>query len=226
MFAALGAFLVWRLPDLTHGHAVGADIVIFLCWMALGLVPIFKEVSLLGLKFKAYVKEAKKEIKDEIAKLQVDLRNAVDVRANVSPQFVFPAPPPDQALPQLEEMIKATIDRALAQRGGSPALLQDQAVAPLDETTAFLVSIRRELEIQLRRIAEGRGVAPARPAAGVQLLRRLTEAQVIEPALANAVREVYAICSPAVHGESVSDAQVGFVRDVGPRLVATLQGLK
>jgi hypothetical protein len=126
----------------------------------------------------------------------------------------------------LEEVIKATIERALSQRaGGTAAVKEDQAVPPLDDTTAFLFSIRRATEIELRRIGEGRGIVTARPAAGLQLLRRLADAQVIEPALASAIREVYAICSLAVHGERVTSAQVGFVRDVGPKLVAALRSL-
>ncbi len=44
-------------------------------------------------------------------------------------------------------------------------------------------------------------------------------------AIAHAIREVYAICSPAIHGEPVSDAQVAFAEDVGPELVAALKAI-
>lgn len=48
----------------------------------------------------------------------------------------------------------------------------------------------------------------------------------ISPNLAHAVREVYSVCSAAIHGEDVSDNQVQFVRDVAPELLAALEAVR
>ena len=52
------------------------------------------------------------------------------------------------------------------------------------------------------------------------------QAGIIEEPLYNAIREVYAVSSAAVHAEDISDAQVKFVRDVGPQLVAVVKALR
>jgi hypothetical protein len=59
----------------------------------------------------------------------------------------------------------------------------------------------------------------------LQSVRALAQAAVIEPALDGAIREVYAVSSAAIHAEDVSQAQVNFVREVGPQLLATLSVL-
>jgi hypothetical protein len=41
----------------------------------------------------------------------------------------------------------------------------------------------------------------------------------------NDIREVYSVCSPAIHGEPITEAQVSFVRDVAPELIAALRAI-
>jgi hypothetical protein len=48
----------------------------------------------------------------------------------------------------------------------------------------------------------------------------------MEPRLDHAIREVYAVCSPAIHGEPVTQAQIDFVKDVGPELIAALRSIE
>jgi len=59
----------------------------------------------------------------------------------------------------------------------------------------------------------------------MQLVRALTQSGIIEPALEHAIREVYAVASPAIHAETVTPAQIAFVRDVGPSLVGALRAI-
>jgi len=46
--------------------------------------------------------------------------------------------------------------------------------------------------------------------------------ELLHPNIANAIREVYSVCSPAIHGEPVTVAQVNFVRDVTPQIIEAL----
>jgi prophage antirepressor-like protein len=48
----------------------------------------------------------------------------------------------------------------------------------------------------------------------------------LEPSLGNVIREAYAVCSPAIHGEPATEAQVEFVKDVGPQLAAALRTIQ
>ena len=47
--------------------------------------------------------------------------------------------------------------------------------------------------------------------------------ELIAPQMGNAIREVYSVCSPAIHGEEVSSAQVDFVRNTAPELIPALE---
>jgi hypothetical protein len=98
----------------------------------------------------------------------------------------------------------------------------------IDPDVSFLFAIRHSMEKKLRRIASTRQIATEsrRPLPVVQITRMLAGAGLLEPHLESAIREVYAVCSPAIHGEPVSDAQVRFVREVGPELVAALEAIR
>lgn len=226
----LTAFLYRRYPDLAAGHAAPADIVVFVIWVALLLAPLFAEVSLLGITLKQELDELKGFVSAQVADIRNEVRNAVDIRATFSPHFTLPAPASDAQLPDLEARIKSALAAELAAHGLRPVQPRSPLVAPDDVT--FLFSARYNIERELRRIAEGRRVVAAieqparRPLTIVQLTRQLTESELIEPRLAHAIREVYSVCSPAVHGEPVSPAQVSFVREVAPELVATLRAIQ
>lgn len=219
------AYLRARYPDLVAGQAVPADIVGFVVWLALLLAPVFHEVEILGFKFKREVQKLREEVKSELSAVRSEIRNAVDIRPTFSPQFNMPTVPPDSQLPALEERVKAAVTEALEARGkGRPEVLPTDL--QVNDDLMFLFATRYAIEREVRRIArdwrvEGYG---RRPAGVTQLVRELVNAQIIDPRLEHAIREVYAVSSTAIHAsEDVSEAQVQFVRDVAPELVATLR---
>jgi hypothetical protein len=221
----LSAFLYFRYPDLISGKSTPADIVVFIIWVALLLAPLFKEVSLLGITLKQEIEELKGFLVTQVSDIRSEVRNAVDVRTTFSPHFTLPMPAADSQLPELETRIKAVLSDAFAAQG-----LKASPVAPalpIPEDVSFLFATRYNIERELRRIVQTRELfAESRRSVPVfQLARFLTESEVIEPRLANAIREVYAVCSLAIHGEAVSKAKVSFVKDVGPDLVAALKAI-
>lgn len=113
----VSAYLIARCPDLLTSRAAPADIIVFLVWVALLVVPIFQEVELFGLRFKQEVQKLKEELKTEIHSVRAELRNAVDVRTTFNPQITIPAPPPDSQLPDLETRVMAAVAEALAAHG-------------------------------------------------------------------------------------------------------------
>ncbi|NMY24773.1 hypothetical protein HBO19_02140 [Pseudomonas sp. WS 5021] len=228
--AALTYFLYNRYPDLTKGHASHADIVVFIIWIALLLAPLFNEVSLFGLKLKHEIDELKGFVSAQILEIRSDVRNAVDVRTTFSPHFNLPLPAADAQLPDLEVRIKSALNDALAAHGVPLPPPPAPITAPDD--TAFLFAARYNIELEMRRIAEELQIDTSdtsrqRKIISVQQLARyLSESNLIEPRLVSAIREVYSICSYAIHGEPVSEAQLAFVHELAPELVATLKAIR
>jgi hypothetical protein len=196
--------------------------VLFLLFVALFLAPVFTELSLLGIKFKTQVKE----LKEEVAGLRSDIRNSIDVRTQINPVFNTLAPPPDSQLPALEGRLRAVLTEVLREYGidRPPRALDMPSVS---DDVLYLFNARFHIEKELRRILSDR-TAPderRRPVPVFQIARTLASEGLLDQRLAHVVREVYAVASPAVHGEPVSSAQVAFVRDVAPELIATLRAI-
>lgn len=225
LIALLTWFLSTRIQDARAGHATAADSLVFAVWIALLLAPLFSEVELLGVKLKQEVEKAKEDIKREIVSLKTEITSAIEVRTNVSPNFYL-APPADAQLPTLEAQIKRVLDRYDVPRAPQPLDERVYAEAAADGDVLFLMTTRRDLEVELRRIVRERQLSNTdRPVAGMQLARTLGQAEIVDHELLKAVREVYAVCSPAVHGEPVSPAKVDFVRDIAPSLIAALRAI-
>jgi hypothetical protein len=221
----LTAYLYQRYPKLSAGEAVPADIVVFVIWVALLLAPLFNEVSLLGVKLKQHVEELKSFVSAQVSEVRNDVRSAVDVRATFSPHFNIPAPAADSQLPELEKRIKAAVSDALELHGIQAPPPPAQIPVPGD--VSFLFATRYNLEKELRRIGEARDLFGGlrRPVPVIHLAKALVQAELLEPQLSHAIREVYSVCSPAIHGEPVTEAQTAFVRDVGQELIAALRAI-
>jgi len=229
LIGLLTSYLYQRYPELIAGRAAPADIVVFVIWVALLLAPLFAEVSLLGITLKQELDDLKGFVSTQVGDIRSEVRNAVDIRTTFSPHFTLPAPAPDAQLPDLEARIKSALSDALAAHGLRAVPATSPLVTPDD--VAFLFAARYNIERELRRIAEGRQVTSGiaslarRQPTIFQISRYLMEAELLEPQLASAIREVYSVCSPAVHGEPVTEAQVSFVREVAPELVAALRAI-
>jgi hypothetical protein len=226
----LTSILTWvlylRFPDLVAGHAAAVDVFFFGVWTALMLMPLFNEVSFLGIKFKQEVEALKTFVATQVGDIRSEVRNAVDVRTTFSPQIMIPSPVSDAQLPELEARIKVAVSEALSAHGlKSEGVSSAPIEAPSDVT--FLFATRYSIEKELRRVATARlRISDNRPVPVFRLGRTLVDAGLIEPRLEHAIREVYAVCSPAIHGEPVTKAQMDFVRDVGPELVAALRAIE
>ncbi|UTW09325.1 hypothetical protein [Pseudomonas benzenivorans] len=212
------AFLIFRLDNIHAGHAQFADVVVFLVFICLWMLPLVAEVNMLGIHLKNEIEEIKREV--------ASVRNSVDVRNSFSPQLIFPQPPSEEELPGLREEVRAAVSQALRE-AGSAATSTTSGNLSVSEAAHFLFGVRYNLELQLRRIYEENINDPReRYASVIAYLRLLVRSEVISPNLAHAIREVYSVCSAAIHGEDVSENQVQFVRDVAPELVAALEAVR
>lgn len=223
----LSCFIYQRYSALTAGQGTNVDIVAIVIWIALLLAPLFKEVSIFGITLKQEVKKLKKFVATQVSEIRSDIRNAVDVRTTISPQIVLPPPPSDSQLPELEKRIKSAVSDALASHG----LEEIEGVVPdisVSDEISLLFAIRHNIEKEIRRIVPPYGPAPhsRRPLPVLRCLEVLHTAGLISAGMVQAIREVYLVCSPAIHGDPVTPAQVSFVKDVGPQLISALRALE
>lgn len=217
-----------RYDSIMSGAATATDIVIFLILIALLAIPLFQEVSLFGVSFKKEIENLKSEFEKQI----ISLKSVIQSTINIYPSI----PPPDSELPSIEERIRPVLEQVLKEQGIQKPVptLKDFTIP---DNTIYLISVRYTIEQELRRIwkqwQETRWELSAwsgqvveeqeRPKSIFQITRSLDELGIITPELSNAIREVYRVCSPAIHGEAISQTAIGFVRDIAPELIAILK---
>lgn len=157
--------------------------------------------------------------------LRNELQNTIDIRSQFNPQFTLQMPAPDGQLPHIEEQVRSAVQNAMNQYGIQRTTVESEV--SVSETENYLFGVRHNIERELRRIYGQRFPDDNRRryTSVVSISRVLTNYEVLSPDLANAIREVYRACSAAIHSEEVTDAQVGFVRDVAAELISTLRAI-
>src|ERR1700740_1300839 len=221
LIALLTFFLFQRYSDLVEGRAAPSDVFVFSVWAALVLVPLFHELNLFGTEVKQEVRELRFEFKSELVNLRSQIRSTAEAQARA--QLV---PLPDAELPALEKRAQVAVKKTI-QQYGSPYEASLTSPISVDDYTQTLFEARYSIERELRRIAAARlgisGEGNPRPIA--EIIGMLIESQLLDLGLASAIREAYAICSFAVHGQTPSEAQVRFVEMVLPGLLKALQAI-
>ena len=222
---ALTYFLMQRVDDALEGKATPADIFVFIIWFALLLVPLFSEIEMFGVKLKKEIQEASEKISREIAALRVELSNAVDIRTNFSPNIYLNQPPPDSQLPKIEERIKAVLAEELL-RIRPHSSSESAKLGEVDDSTAYAFTVRRTIDQEIKRIAREHGLLFEDRVVNIhRVLRSLVEAAIIDVPLEQAIRDLYRVCSPAIHGDELSEKQATFIREVAPGVIEALRGI-
>jgi hypothetical protein len=193
-------------------------------WLALVLLPIFSEVELFGMKFKADLER----VRHDVSELRSEVRNAVMVQSSFSPTLNL-GPAPDALLAQLADVVKQEMARHAPGRATSMAPQSpDTSPMPTDAIEAFRV--RYQLDRVIGRLAESRfdplptgfrAVAPRFQG----IVQSLVGGEVLSQELGAAARELYAVCSAAIHGQQLTAAQAAFMREVAPTVLAALNAL-
>ena len=223
----LTLFLFFRLGDLIAGKATPFDMLAFGVLVCLLLAPVFTEVEMLGIKLKQEIASVKAHVDERVDNLRAEIRNSIDVRSDFRNQITFTTPPPDDQLPKIEERVRETLKEELGLFGLNrlPRVEPSQTI-PRDNI--FFFETRFLIERELQRIWKNH-IASEQGFERVPLvtlaLDRLVSAQLLTPQMAKAVREVYSVCSPAIHGQAVTEAQRRFVDEVAPDLLRTLRAI-
>ncbi|SEB70693.1 hypothetical protein [Terriglobus roseus] len=213
----VGSVLLRRLDLIVAGDSTPFDSVIFVIWIALLLAPIFSEVKIWGVELKQEVKEVKKELSREIESVRAMVTNQVVVTSN----FGTLAPPAESEMPRIKE----EVERAIPQKLNDKSYRENEHNRAIPLDAIFLFSVRYQLEEQVRRIGI-HTVDEPHHMPFLRLISLLKRHGAISESLALAIIDVYRICSPAIHGDTVSQSQVAFVRDVAPRLIVKLSEIQ
>ncbi len=227
LWLVLIAFFSWLLSQrynaIINGTSNTTDIIIFLIWIALIAAFIFQEVDFFGVKLKREINNLRTDFKEQIINLRSDIQNTINMRTEISPHINVLTPSSDSELASIEERIRPVFEQVLKEQGIQKHKPTEEPQVPDD--TQFLFSVRYAIENELKRIGKWLWTPPEErlyrttlKIADILSMRGTINSQVVD-----IIREVYAICSSAIHGEDVSEASVKFVQDVSPPLIAYLK---
>lgn len=236
LLGATVAFVVHRWESISGASPSAVDILLVLFLLALATSPLFEQVTFFGLGLRNKMDELRNDVKEQMTNLRNEIQVSNALRADISQVTNVSLPPQDEDLPD----IRKRADEFIPEKGVPGIDERGEADISVPGDTAYLFSVRYRLEQEVRRIAEGIQWAPRMPTRqkvrmdwGIDprnvgadgMLRLLVARGVLTEELVTLVREVLAVCSAAVHGRQPSRAQVEFVRDLAPRLVASLKGV-
>lgn len=215
-----------RLTAITSGLANGIDAFFFLILIILLLLPLFQEFDFFGIKLKSKIEELKSDVKEQITNLRSDMQT-IGINTQVSPQIYLTPPPSDNQLPQIEERFRKILKETLFTFDIKSSVdIQNELLIPNDVNYLFVV--RYTIEKELKRIWQERfqkeGGLRFTPIN--KITQALYESKLLDKNLSNVIRDIYAICSPAIHGDDVSKNQIKFVEDIAPDLITALMAIK
>jgi hypothetical protein len=216
-----------RWSYISEGKSAPVDVFIFLVLVALLLAPIFQEISLFGLKFKQEVDKLKEHVSTQLATFKADIQTVISNSVNTNVTVSSGTPPTDDQLPKIEERIRETLREYLGEPRVPPIRESVSDLLTIDDKTQFLFQTRYLIEKNLREITAALGIPLGKMLIPIsKLTSMLINQELLNPKIAHAIREVYSVCSPAIHGEEYTDAQFDFVRDLGPEIIRSLEKLR
>lgn len=207
-----------RFHDITYGKSVLFDVFVFLIWIALMLVPIFQEISFFGIELKQSIEDLKGQINE--------VKNEIHNKITFNP-IINLTPTSDSKIQELEQKYSILLDEILASKG-KQADTVNTTFLDVPEMHQFLFATRYRIENELRRIWENSigDFELRRSTPLIKLLRDLIENNIVSNNIYGPLREVIAISNFGIHGEEITDNQFAFVKDIAPKLIATLEEIK
>jgi hypothetical protein len=223
----IGIYLYGRYEKLQAGEPTWFDAIVFIVWVTLAMGPFFKEMKLFGFEFKQEVEKLKEHVSNELATIRNTIHNTSENKQTMSPQFLFGYPPPaDSQLNNIQEQIKNTIHSAISSFGlqstKSEVHILEAPAGDIDILFRARLGIEKELRKIYGFISEENS---RRPEPIFRIVDSLNRAELITREFGHAIREVYSVCSPAIHGEEITKAQVEFVKNTAPELISALKSI-
>jgi hypothetical protein len=188
--------------------------VILLLWIALLLAPLFQEVNLFGLQLKRSIESLREQVQNLMFTVQSQTQS-VSVHN-------YPVPPSDSEISKRRSEAEKVLGAGFSVRP-----LQDDSL-PQDPEANYFFNLRRNIELELKRIDSSRfGLSwDYQRFSLFPSMQRLLQAELLPPSLAAAMKDVYAICTAAMHGGELSPKQLAYAKEIGPQIVAALKAIQ
>lgn len=231
--AFLSYLVATRFSSIVSGDPTNMDIIVFIIWVALIVVPLFREVNIFGVGLKNEIDSLRNDFRGEMLNLRSEIQNTINFRQ----QIIVGQPPSDAEIPIIEERIKPTLEQARKELDVK-GLVSVTKGTEVPTNTQFLFSVRYTIENELKRIwnfmtKERRltkeyeitqsGIFPR---SMHRVVSELTEMNVISYEFRDLIQDIYAISSSAIHGGDVTNVKVKFVRESAPIVIAYLKSIK
>jgi len=197
-----------------EGSSNPFEIMIFFIWIAILLAPLFRQVSFFGVSLKNEIDSLKGEI--------VKLKNEIYSTQNV---YVYPPPSPESKLPEIRKVAKAALKKEAGEESAESHPTLETVVS---EDVSYLFAVRYNLESELKRITDLYWLSQDKefyPKTVTQKLEFLVHMKVIHRNLAFILKEMFAWCSAAIHGEEVSENIKNWIRQDAPGIVEALKAI-
>ncbi len=76
---------VWqRYDSFVKGFVTVLDVFVFLIWIALLLIPLFKEVKFFGIELKQEIDSLKKEVREQIINLRSEIQTSISFQNRIN----------------------------------------------------------------------------------------------------------------------------------------------
>ena len=224
IFAVVTWYLYVRYPELVVGKESVADVVVFLAWICIGLLPLVSEVTLFGITLKRKIDEVEKKLSAQITSLESEIHNTVAASSIANPSVTVNMPQSDSQLRGLEKVFSEVLRNEMSSLGITKTSTAESSFE-LPKDVEYLVSVRINIEKEIRRIFTETMPDQNRYTSVAAMTKLLANREIITRNLSNAILEVYRTCSGAAHGEAVTEAQKSFVMDLAPEMIITLRAM-
>ena len=213
-FGCAGA---WRSPEIVGGHGSVVDVAVIALFFGLMLVPIYSEVSVLGVTLKGAAGDIK-NIHDQIS-------NVATASAVANTTFNFSAPPDDQ-LPKLASLIATQLSTQQEIIGSAIVPTASPTAMPDDVMLVYGAhyNIMREVERLAKATPQiAQAWRRAEPEGVMGQIAGLQHFNVVSFEFGYSVMQVFGTTIGFMHDQPVTDAQVKFLRETAPGIISTLQ---
>lgn len=240
-----GSFYVWHYRlEIYQLKELNAQNLIFVLWLLLLFWPLISEMEFLGIKVKKEVEKATEEVKENLAKLQVDVTELKISNSNTNTNLlgVF-LDSPTQLNKTLEEVEKSEKTPQKASTTSSSKAPQEPPTTSssktpqeslttsdvpsendmldVSEQAMYLFRVRLNLENMISRICEKTGYE------GNQVLKNklnyLFRMGFLSTETMKTISQIWTIANRGIHGEIIGTEYIDFVKKAVPIMFKKLQ---
>ena len=194
--------------------------------------PLFSEMEFLGVKVKKEVEKATGEVKDNLARLQVEVTELKVSNSNTNTNLVgLFLDSPNQLNKTLEEVVKSekTPKKASTTNSGkaseepftSSDVLSENDMFDISQQSMYLIKVRLNLENMISGICEKTGYE------GIQLFKNklnyLFRMGFLSTDSMKTISQIWTIANRGIHGEIIGTEYIEFVEKAVPILFKKLR---